>query len=176
MASLCTIWPLTVGHISQGGFVLWLNLMLGSFSGQVVQINSTQLLNMSLLTSMESSLPLMYSTKIGQFEVTTEEAHNIREHSHFYSTVCRCGLSQSSHSTAFCILWITPKIFLCPSFLPTVNSTWWEVPASASKPCRYLQMEPVTDQVSLHQRIIDRCVSKPSFVRAREKPQEFFWH
>lgn len=30
-------------------------------------------------------------------------------------------------------------MFLCQSFLPTVNSAWWEVPASATKPCRYLK-------------------------------------
>lgn len=35
-------------------------------------------------------------------------------------------------------------------------------------------MELVTDPVSLHQRVIDRCASKPSFVREKDKPQELF--
>jgi hypothetical protein len=60
------------GHISQGGFVLTMaqfNAWL-LFSGQMVQINSPPLLSMGLLTSMESSLPLIYSIENGLFEVT----------------------------------------------------------------------------------------------------------
>jgi hypothetical protein len=96
-----------VGHISQGVFVLWLNLILGSFSGQVVQINATQLLSGSLLASMESSLRLMYSTKIGQFEVTTAEAHKYK-----------VTFSFSFHSLP---LWSLPVFLTFHSVLYLVN-------------------------------------------------------